>query len=223
MTGSIAFDLSTDIIYVAGTVNGVETIFSQDEANPVRWRAEVEVAKDGLYDIAIEMYDEAGNKSTYENVIEYILPWFVYDRTQADAERVKALAATGWDAMSAEERSEWMAGMKGAFNKADIKRIENNCSIIAQLLNIPMLTYKDNLPEFPTVKYFSDMLQNVSAIREAGTVNKNTPAVPDMPVNTWQKLNAVEQILHDVYMNYHSDFGYYAGEELYAGELVGTI
>lgn len=223
MTGSIAFDLSTDIIYVAGTVNGVETIFSQDEANPVRWRAEVEVAKDGLYDIAIEMYDEAGNKATYENVIEYILPWFVYDRTQADADRVKTLAAIGWDAMTPEERTEWKSGMKGAFNKSDIKRIENDCSIIAQLLNLPMATYKDNLPEFPTINYFIDMLRNVAAIRSAGTVNKDTPEVPAMPVNTWQKLNAVERILHDVYENYHSDFGYYAGEELFTGELVGTI
>ena len=31
-SGTISFELSTDITYVAGTVNGVETVFIQDEA-----------------------------------------------------------------------------------------------------------------------------------------------------------------------------------------------
>ena len=87
-SGTISFELSTDITYVAGTVNGVETVFIQDEAYPVKWRATVDVAEDSLYHIYLEMYDEAGNKSTYENTIEYILPWFIYDRTQEDVDRV---------------------------------------------------------------------------------------------------------------------------------------
>ena len=90
-SGTISFELSTDITYVAGTVNGVETVFIQDEAYPVKWRAAVDVAEDSLYHIYLEMYDEAGNKSTYENTIEYILPWFIYDRTQEDVDRVQEL------------------------------------------------------------------------------------------------------------------------------------
>ena len=31
-SGTISFELSTDITYVAGTVNGVETVFIQDLA-----------------------------------------------------------------------------------------------------------------------------------------------------------------------------------------------
>lgn len=58
-SGTISFELSTDITYVAGTVNGVETVFIQDEAYPVKWRAAVDVAEDNLYHIYIEMYDEA--------------------------------------------------------------------------------------------------------------------------------------------------------------------
>ena len=45
-SGTISFELSTDISYVAGTVNGVETVFIQDEAYPVKWRATVDVAED---------------------------------------------------------------------------------------------------------------------------------------------------------------------------------
>lgn len=223
MTGNISFDLSTDIVYVAGTVNGVETIFSQDELNPVRWRATVEVAKNNLYTIYLEMYDEAGNRSTYENTIEYILPWFIYDRTQDDVNRVKKLAAVGWEHMTDSEKSEWMDGMKGAMNKSDLRRIENDCSIIAQLLGLSILTYKDSIPEFPTIDYFDNMIRNVTSIREAGTVSIDTPSVPDLPINTWKKLNAVEKILHDVYVNYHSDFSHYAGTEIYAGEELGLL
>ena len=103
-SGTISFELSTDSTYVAGTVNGVETVFIQDEAYPVKWRAAVDVAEDCLYHIYLEMYDEAGNKSTYENTIEYILPWFVYDRTQADVDRVQELRNIGWENMTDSEK-----------------------------------------------------------------------------------------------------------------------
>ena len=66
----------------------------------MKWRATVDVAEDSLYHIYLEMYDEAGNKSTYENTIEYILPWFVYDRTQADVDRVQELRNIGWENMT---------------------------------------------------------------------------------------------------------------------------
>ena len=127
MTGSISFELPTDVVYVAGTVNNVETVFIQDEAYPVKWRATVDVAEDNLYHICIEMFDEAGNKSTYENTIEYILPWFVYDRTQDDVDEIKRLLSIGWKYMTDIEKADWMHGMKGALNLSDIKRIENNC------------------------------------------------------------------------------------------------
>ena len=56
------------------------------------------------------MYDEAGNKSTYENTIEYILPWFIYDRTQEDVDRVQELRNIGWENMTDSEKTEWQQG-----------------------------------------------------------------------------------------------------------------
>ena len=53
-SGTISFELSTDITYVAGTVNGVETVFIQDEAYPVKWRAAVDVAEDNLYPFTLK-------------------------------------------------------------------------------------------------------------------------------------------------------------------------
>lgn len=165
-SGTISFELSTDITYVAGTVNGVETVFIQDEAYPVKWRAAVDVAEDSLYHIYLEMYDEAGNKSTYENTIEYILPWFIYDRTQEDVDRVQELRNIGWENMTDSEKTEWQQGMKGAFNLSDVRRNENNCYVIAQLLNISLVTCKDNLPTYPDKTYFDSLLKNVTKIAE---------------------------------------------------------
>ena len=174
-SGTISFELSTDITYVAGTVNGVETVFIQDEAYPVKWRATVDVAEDSLYHIYLEMYDEAGNKSTYENTIEYILPWFIYDRTQADVDRVQALRDIGRENMTDSEKTEWQQGMKGAFNLSDVRRNENNCYVIAQLLNISLVTCKDNLPAYPDKTYFDSLLKNVTALRNARlSVCRNT-------------------------------------------------
>lgn len=222
-SGTISFELSTDITYVAGTVNGVETVFIQDEAYPVKWRATVDVAEDSLYHIYLEMYDEAGNKSTYENTIEYILPWFVYDRTQADVDRVQELRNIGWENMTDSEKTEWQQGMKGAFNLSDVRRNENNCYVIAQLLNIFLVTCKDNLPTYPDKTYFDSLLKNVTALRNAGYRYAETPEVPQQPINTYQKINDIEKILHDIYEVYNSNFVHYAGEEIYAGQSIGLL
>lgn len=222
-SGTISFELSTDITYVAGTVNGVETVFVQDEAYPVRWRATVNVAEDNLYHIYIEMYDEAGNRSTYENTVEYILPWFVFDRTQEDVDRVQELRSVGWQNMTDAEKTEWLQGMKGAFNVSDVKRNENNCFVLAQLLNVSLVTYQDNLPRYPDAAYFDNLLKNVAALRACGYLHADTPTVPAPPINTYQKLNAIEKILSDIYEVYNSNFVHYAGEGLYAGQDVGLL
>lgn len=47
----------------------------------------------------------------------------VTDRTAADVARVKALAAKGWAAMTADEQAEWLTDMKGAYNAGDLNRV----------------------------------------------------------------------------------------------------
>lgn len=222
-SGTITFELATDITYVAGTVNGIDTVFIQDEAYPVRWRATVDVAEDSLYHIYLEMYDEAGNVSTYDNTIEYILPVFVYDRTKADVDRVLELRQIGWDNMTSAQKKEWLGGMKGVFNRSDIKRNENNCYVLAQLLNVSIVTRKDNLPDIPDAAYFGNLLKNVAALRERGYLHANTPAVPEAPINTFEKLNDIEKILYDIYDVFNSNFVHYAGDGLFAGQEIGLL
>ena len=49
-----------------------------------------------------------------------IIVTLVTDRTQADVERVQALAEKGFAAMTSDEQAEWLAGMKGAWAAVEI-------------------------------------------------------------------------------------------------------
>lgn len=52
-----------------------------------------------------------------------IIDTLITDRTQADVDRVLTLSAKGWAAMTAAEREEFEAGMKGAYNATDLNRV----------------------------------------------------------------------------------------------------
>ena len=60
-----------------------------------------------------------------------IIDNLVTDRTQADVERVKALAAKGFAAMTSDEQAEWLAGMKGAYNASDLNRVGTALNYLA--------------------------------------------------------------------------------------------
>lgn len=221
---NLTIELPSSIIYVAGYVNDVETVFYQDAINPWRWRASADAADDSLYHIRLEIHDEAGNVGYYDKVIEYILPVFVYDRTQADVDRVYALRETGWQNMTQPQKEEWLRGMKGCLNTSDLKRIENAVYVIARLLNIALQTNKDNLPEIPDALYFQQLLDNVAILRESGYIRGDTPELPAQPLNTYQKINDVEHILHDVYEIYlaNNSWFIYCGEN-FAGDELGML
>lgn len=222
---SISLKLPSNIVYVAGLVNDVVTVFHQDNLNTDRWRANVDAAEDNLYHIVLEMYDEAGNVGYYDEIIEYILPVFLFDRVQADVERVYELRKIGWQNMTQEQREEWMSGLKGCLNTSDLKRIENTIYVIAQLLRVEIKTNKDNLPEIPDNLYFQTLLDNVTKLRAQKYLHKDTPQVPQIPLNTYQKINDIEHILHDIYKVYNANNSRfpYCGMETYAGEGEGLL
>lgn len=151
---------------------------------------------------------------------------WVYDRTQADVERVKALNdkyAAG--TISEEEKREWAAGMKGALNAADLNRIESNIREIAETLAVSVTVKMWGADQIPRASDFKRIRDNVQRIREAWSALKDTPATPDQPLTTYQKWNAIERILHDVKYVYDRvmDSYYYCGDEIYAGEGIGIL
>lgn len=215
--------LKTDVAYVAGTVNGESVVFTQNRTNPVLWYATVDVAPDNLYHIYLEVYDLAGNRSVYEQTIEYSMPIFIFDRTQSDVDRVKELAVLGHCHMTEEQKKEWSRGLKGSYNRTDAARNEKNCKMLAEFLKLDINTYQDSVPLHPDADYWHHLLNNVSAIRESGYHYRTTPEVPDMPINTYQKANDIERILYDVYTVFSAIVYYYAGTEIYAGEEIGLL
>ena len=52
-----------------------------------------------------------------------IVDELITDRTQADVTRVRELALKGWANLTEEEKAEWNAGMKGAYNATDLNRV----------------------------------------------------------------------------------------------------
>lgn len=144
---------------------------------------------------------------------------FVYDRTQADVDRAKELYNIGWVNLTEAQKEEWLSGLRGCLNTADLSRIENNIFAISQLFDIQLQTNKDSVPDIPDVTYFEKLLENVAALRATGFIYLTTPAVPEKPVNTYQKVNDIERILRDIYSAYiaNNTSRIYCGET-YAGE-----
>lgn len=144
---------------------------------------------------------------------------FVYDRTQADVDRVKEFYNIGWNGLTEAQKAEWLSGMKGCLNTADLFRIENNLYALSQLLKVELQTNKDSIPDIPSVSYFEQLLANVEALRATGFVYMTTPEIPENPINTYQKVNDIERILRDIYSVYvaNNTSCIYCGEN-YAGE-----
>lgn len=223
-------NIGSDIVYVGGTVNGIDTIF--EGINGHVFTADVKQSVDDLYTLDLELVDEAGNTSQYKDTFWYMLPFFVYDRTQEDVDRVKYLNEKYLAGdITKEEKEEWdtgineKLGLKGAFNLSDIRRNENNCKIIGDILNVSVEIKNWSYGDIPRENDYARIRENVRKIRDAFMVYTGTPEIPAQPLNTYQKWNDIERILHDVYYIYvaQKNSYYYCGEELFAGEGIGDI
>lgn len=145
----------------------------------------------------------------------------VLDRSEKDVESVITLLKKGWDAMTDSEKETWLNGMKGAMNKSDYARIQNNIQLLSNVLELSLVV--SEVPEIPTTSFFDEIIGNVDVIRQAYMIHSTTPETPVQPLNTFTKWNDVEQILYDVYSIILNNFNYYCGTEIYAGEETGLL
>lgn len=145
----------------------------------------------------------------------------VTDRTQSDVERVLKLLKKGWQSFSQEEKEEWQNGLKGALNRADLERIQNNIQLLSDVLELDLAV--DTIPDIPKVNFYNALARNVEAIRGAYCIHSDTPPTPNAPLNTYQKWNDIEKILLDVYEILLNNFSYYCGNEIYAGDTTGLL
>lgn len=134
-----------------------------------------------------------------------VIDTLIFDRTEADVERVKTLALKGVDGMSAAELTEWIAGMRGSYNATDLNRVGQAINYIAAELATYDISVTVNpktdwaVTDIPTAAQLTAYLAEVSTIRSALPTPSNVPAVPnDMEYLTYQKANDIEQILYEI-------------------------
>lgn len=129
----------------------------------------------------------------------------VTDRTAQDVARVLELKNKGWTNMTAEEKAEWSAGMKGAYNSTDLNRVHAATQYLSERLNecgyatefVPMKTWSTE--DVPTLTELETYLQNVRSIRDAFVVLGSTPTAPTtMTRFNYIKANDIERILTDI-------------------------
>lgn len=197
----LAIVVPSTIEYVGGTVNGEQRIFEQSAGV---WVAEAEQSDNDLYVIDLELTDAAGNRSRHTETIYYRLPRFVYDRTQEDVDNKR---------------------LKACLNAKDLERTESNTELIADYIGVPVRIRKDwKAGDIPRNSDYLRIRDNVEKIRSGYAIRADTPETPAQPLNTYQKWNDIEHILHDVfwiYINNKNNTEYCS--ELAAGEEIGVI
>ena len=144
------------------------------------------------------------------------------NRTQTDVDRARELKAKGYESLTPEEKAEWIAGLKGSLNEQDVLRVQNNIQLLSDTLDIG-LTVTTDFSMAPAESLWAEIYDNVSAVRGAYAIHHDTPEVPQRPFNTFEKWNAIEQILADVHQILNDNFSYYCGGEIYCGDETGLL
>lgn len=131
-----------------------------------------------------------------------IIDTLITDRTESDVNYAAQLAQKGWAAMTASEKAAWMAGLKGAYNAADLNRVGAAVNYVAAELSGIGITVSVNpktdwtISDIPTIAQMQTYLDDIGAIRDALAYPDGTPSVPDsMALLNHTKANHIEKIL----------------------------
>ena len=159
-----------------------------------------------------------------------IIVTLVTDRTQADVERVQALAEKGFAAMTSDEQAEWLAGMKGAYNASDLNRVGTALNYLAGRLapicgkNIQWQSKTDwSMTDVITATQAAVYRKQIQDVRDALTYPDGTPAVPEIDRMTYTGANDIERILalcETLIDNIIKAFRYTGAAECAAGGLI---
>lgn len=147
----------------------------------------------------------------------------ILNRSQIDIDELNELLSIPYNERSEEQKERLLIDLKGAFNRSDMERLENNIQLLSDVLELNLETYHGKLPEIPTLEYFIRLANNVESIRSAYTIHASTPSTPLLPINNFKKVNDIEKILDDIHEILLSNFNYYCGDEIYLGDTTGLI
>ena len=157
----------------------------------------------------------------------------VFDRTQEDVDKVKAykrrMMTEGITALTADEMTEYMAGMKGSYNYTDLNRVGEAVAVIAaEIVSVgtSLNAYKEandvgddpifdpldpdaidvdpktdwTVSDIPTPAQMEQYLHDVRNLYDNLPLPDTTPSPPtSMEHLTFEGANAIEQILYDIW------------------------
>lgn len=159
-----------------------------------------------------------------------IIVTLVTDRTQADVERVRELAAKGFAAMTSDEQAEWLAGMKGAYNASDLNRVGTALNYLAGRLasicgkSITWTAKTDwAVTDIPVASQAETYRRQIQDIRDALAYPAGTPDAPQLGRLTYTDANNIERILklcEDLIVNVAKSFRHTGAAECAAGGLL---
>ena len=222
---NVSVTLPTDVIYVSGTVNGIEYTWTNTEG--YRWEAVVARTENEIYVVALTLINALGATTNANFTLYYGTLNLITDRTERDVERWRLLHSKGFDALTEEEKAEWKTALKGAYNHVDMNRVEGAVEFLVQQLAqldyypTPQLKKTWTVTDHPTKADMDRYFGNVEMLRSILPMYSTTPKTP----STKKKMdylvaNDVEQILSDVdrRINGIRQAWFYAGD-VFTGEI----
>lgn len=146
----------------------------------------------------------------------------VFDRTSQDVLKVQTYENIGFKYLTNEQKEEWLNGLKGALNKNDLNRIENNTEFLAEIYGISGMTFKTNwgYTDILSRPDYERILGNIRTLTTVFETLESTPSIPELPLNTYRKINDLERILYDIYWVYENQsLAFSREDEIYRSEL----
>ena len=129
----------------------------------------------------------------------------IYDRTAEDVERALALAKKAEaGTLTDTEKTEWLTGMKGCYNAADMNRVSTAVQTLAAELNAAGYTVEilpQAFAETDTIRLsqWKQYLANVQALRDAYYTLAETGQLPGAEDRLeYIGANNIEKILADI-------------------------
>lgn len=204
MTQTVRIPLASNTLYVSGTVNGVDKVWTREEGN--WWSTAADRATDGVYRVALSIIYGDG-KTTSDNVTLYYGLVLITDRTQQDV-------TNGTE--------------KGSYNASDLNRVGAAIVYLRDRLNengyfVNILPKTDWLEsDVPTDTSMDFYLECIGTIRGVLPLPSDTPEVPETMLNlTYTTANNIGKILEavDDVLTKSITFLYYSGD-ICSGEVI---
>lgn len=129
----------------------------------------------------------------------------ITDRTILDIDKLQEYDEIGYKNLTNDQKAEWILGMKGALNASDLNRIESNQQYILSLLSTQYtLTFKTNwlMTDFVEDSDENRILSNLKTLMQPFDFDSQT-IVPDKPLDYFEKINQIENIILQMYNKYN--------------------